>query len=394
MNAPLTSPIPHILVVDDSPANVTLLLKMLLDKGYSVQGVPSGALALQAARASAPDLILLDINMPLMDGFEVCKQLKADADLREIPVIFLSSRDDASDKVRAFGIGGVDYVTKPFHFDEVFARVQTHLQIRALQYQLDQHNQSLALQVAERTQALEKAYQRVQELSQLKDDFLRMISHEMRTPANGVLGVGDLLINLCPASAKRTRYASLFTRSSERLLNLLDDVTLISGIETLIPNTGEVTRFSDLLLQVRCDLEDQLISMLKSPELDAVFIKGYLPLIKKALTTMLRIGFSFSVNKNFAQLTWVVNEATLGLRLEVDALMLSSEQVAEFFMIGSQVRSVSPAEPMGLAPVVAHQIITALGGELRLIKGDDNTGYLEAFFLLDPCPDLAQRSAP
>ena len=392
MTTPWTTPKPHILVVDDSPANVKFLLKMLLDKGYSVQGVPSGEQALQAARASATDLILLDINMPLMDGFEVCEQLKADPALSAIPVIFLSARDDASDKVRAFGVGGVDYVTKPFHLSEVLARVETHLKIRALQCQLDQHNQRLALQVAERTQSLEKAYQRVQELSQLKDDFLLMISHEMRTPANGILGVGDLLIDLCPASVKRTRYASLFARSSERLLNLLDDVTLISGMEALVSDTGAVTRFSELWVHVRGDLEEQLISMVNSPELDAVFIKGQLPLIKKALTTMLRVGFSFSANKDLVHLTGLVSEHRLGLRLEVDALMLSSAQVAEFFMIGSLVRLVSPAEPMGLAPVVAHQIITALGGELRLVKGADNTGYLEAVFLRDSSPELAQRS--
>ena len=386
------TPMPHILVVDDTPANVMLLLKMLVDKGYSAQGVPSGEHALQAARATATDLILLDINMPFMDGFEVCEQLKADPDLSGIPVIFLSARDDASDKVKAFGVGGVDYVTKPFHLGEVFARVRTHLKIRSLQCQLDQRNQSLARLVAERTLELEKAYQRLQELSRLKDDFLHMISHELRTPANGVLGVGDLLIDLCPASAKRTRYATLFAKSTERMHQLLDDVTLISGMETLIPDASGATRFSDLMVQVSAGLGHQQLSMAKSPELDAVFIKGQLPLIKKALTTVALLAFAFSANKDFAHLTGVLSEHRLGLRLEVDALKLSSEQVAEFFMIGSQVRSVSPAESMGLAPVVAHLIITALGGELRLVKGAANTGYLDAFFLRDSSHELAQRS--
>jgi two-component system sensor histidine kinase/response regulator len=125
--------LPNILVVDDTPANVLLLVKMLKERGYNPRPVPSGKLALEAARVEPPDLILLDIMMPEMNGYEVCQQLKADRLLKDIPVIFISALDGTIDKVKAFHVGGVDYVTKPFQFEEVYARIQTHLQLRRLE---------------------------------------------------------------------------------------------------------------------------------------------------------------------------------------------------------------------------------------------------------------------
>lgn len=122
-----------ILVVDDTPANLSLLAGLLKKKGYRVRPVPSGRLALEAAGKEPPDLVLLDINMPEMDGYEVCRRLKEDERLCGIPVIFISALSETLDKVRAFRTGGVDYVTKPFQFEEVEARVETHLAIRRLQ---------------------------------------------------------------------------------------------------------------------------------------------------------------------------------------------------------------------------------------------------------------------
>ncbi len=144
MSVSLSSPDrPDILVVDDTPANLHLLASMLKDRGYKTRPVPSGMLALQAALSDPPDLILLDINMPEMNGFEVCQSLKTDEKLRDIPVIFISALNELLDKVRAFAVGGVDYITKPFQIDEVQARVEAHLKIRRLQEELERHNRQL-----------------------------------------------------------------------------------------------------------------------------------------------------------------------------------------------------------------------------------------------------------
>ncbi|SMP76923.1 His Kinase A (phospho-acceptor) domain-containing protein [Desulfonatronum zhilinae] len=132
-----------ILIVDDVAANLHLLSGMLKDQGFKVRPATSGAMALEAARRLPPDLVLLDINMPGMDGFEVCRRLKADQALADIPVLFISALEDAADKVRAFEAGGRDYITKPFHVEEVLARVRTHLALRHVQHDLTQRNKTL-----------------------------------------------------------------------------------------------------------------------------------------------------------------------------------------------------------------------------------------------------------
>ncbi|HUG20060.1 MAG TPA: SpoIIE family protein phosphatase [Planctomycetaceae bacterium] len=133
-----------ILVVDDTSANLQVLAGMLKDRGYKVRPVPSGKLALLAARRDPPDLILLDINMPEMNGYEVCEHLKADDELKGIPIIFISALTEPLDKVKAFATGGVDYITKPFQMEELHARVETHLKLRRLQIELEKTNSQLS----------------------------------------------------------------------------------------------------------------------------------------------------------------------------------------------------------------------------------------------------------
>jgi CheY-like chemotaxis protein len=132
-----------ILIVDDKPANLDLLCGMLRDRGYRVRVATSGPRALAAVRAECPDLLLLDVTMPGMNGYDVCRLFKADDELRGIPVIFISALDEVVDKVRAFDAGGADYVTKPFQFGEVLARIDNQLRIQRLQRELEQRNTEL-----------------------------------------------------------------------------------------------------------------------------------------------------------------------------------------------------------------------------------------------------------
>lgn len=141
-----------ILAVDDTPANLHLLSRMLSEQGYKVRIVPNGRLALQSVLASLPDLILLDILMPGMDGYQVCERLKADERTRSIPVIFVSALHEGFDKVKAFEVGGVDYITKPFHGQEVIARVESQLRLRAQEQQLAEQNTRLQAEIEERKQ--------------------------------------------------------------------------------------------------------------------------------------------------------------------------------------------------------------------------------------------------
>jgi DNA-binding response OmpR family regulator len=146
----------NILVVDDTPDNLRVLSVSLTERGYQVRCVKNGAMALITAKKAAPDLILLDIKMPEMDGYQVCEKLKADEQTREIPIIFLSALDDVFDKVKAFQVGGVDYITKPFQIEEIVVRVQHQLALQAAKAEICQLNAKLEQKVRQRTAQLEE----------------------------------------------------------------------------------------------------------------------------------------------------------------------------------------------------------------------------------------------
>lgn len=174
-NSSCESGAPSILVVDDTPANLQMLADMLKRRCYRARPVPSGRLALQAAKADPPDLVLLDINMPAMDGYQVCAELKKDPALAAIPVIFISAYGETTDKIRAFKAGGVDYITKPFQVEEVEARVAVHLQLRRQQREL------------------EAALARQRELEAMRDTMVHMIVHDLRAPLTAVFNYLDLV---------------------------------------------------------------------------------------------------------------------------------------------------------------------------------------------------------
>lgn len=185
----MTKYVPNILIVDDTIENLNVLAGMLKTKGYIVRPVPSGKLALLAARNKKPDIILLDINMPIMDGYEVCSILKADPALKDVPVIFISALSDLEDKSKAFEAGGVDYITKPFKLEEVNMRVETHIKL----YMLTSHLQSLVNdQVEELTKSHFSIIVALAKLAQSRDDstgthldrirsYCRILAHKMST---------------------------------------------------------------------------------------------------------------------------------------------------------------------------------------------------------------------
>src|SRR5580658_7324446 len=243
----------HIMAVDDQPSNLKLLEDLLSQQGHVVRSFPRGRLALEAAIRNPPDLILLDINMPEMSGFRVCELLKSDENLAAIPVIFLSALADATDKVQAFQCGGVDYVTKPFQVEEVQARVETHLKIHQLQKESQLHATQLEQLVASRTRELAESQARLKVLDRAKSDFLRLIHHELRSPLNGLLGVGELVLDELGASADGAELREMFDLSRQRMLAILDDALLLTEIE--VASDSFSSEATDLASTLHCAIE-------------------------------------------------------------------------------------------------------------------------------------------
>lgn len=183
-NAPTDNYKGDILVVDDTPVQLRLLVSILTENGYKVRPVSNGNLALFAAQNIIPDLILLDIRMPEMNGYEVCEHLKADERFKDIPVIFISGLNEVFDKVKAFSIGGVDYITKPFQVEEVLARIKTHLALRYLQKSLKAKNEYLekTLQQLQNTQNQLIQSEKMAAVGQL----IASIAHEINNPLGAI----------------------------------------------------------------------------------------------------------------------------------------------------------------------------------------------------------------
>lgn len=201
-------PAQDILMVDDTPENLEVLAGMLKARGYKVRAAISGELALQAALSQPPDLILLDINMPGMNGYEVCAKLKADEKLKEIPVIFLSALNETIDKVKAFGAGGVDYITKPFQFEEVEARVETHLELRR-QKRLVQEN-----------------YDHLRELEKVRDSMVHMVIHDLRSPLTVIFAFLELIKEDAKSalSPEAVHYVAECLNAARQMIQLASDV--------------------------------------------------------------------------------------------------------------------------------------------------------------------------
>ncbi len=204
-----------ILIVDDTPANLRVLSRLLTDNGYKARPVPNGTLAIEAARAAPPDLILLDIRMPDMDGYEVCGRLKDDALCRDIPVIFISALNEVEDKVRGFEVGGVDFITKPFQEGEVLIRLKTHLTIRRQQEQLQEQ------------------YDKLRELEIMRETLTQMIVHDLNNPLQVILGFGQLLSDRLRSNdtQKASEYAESMVSSAKVIIDMIRAILDVGKLE-------------------------------------------------------------------------------------------------------------------------------------------------------------------
>ncbi|AVH73487.1 hybrid sensor histidine kinase/response regulator [Nostoc sp. 'Lobaria pulmonaria (5183) cyanobiont'] len=239
----------NILVVDDTPDNLRLLSAMLTAQGFEVRKALNGKMALTACQMVLPDVILLDINMPGMDGYQVCQQLKADDKTSEVPVIFISALDDVVDKVKAFDVGGVDYIAKPFHGAEVVLRIENQINLRLLQVKLQEKNFLLqqALDNLQASQVQQIQNEKMVALGQL----VAGLAHEINNPISFIYGnlqyagqyVEDL-VNIIEV------YQQEYPKPTPKIQQIAKDVDLNFIIEDLQNLIGAMYRGSDRIREI------------------------------------------------------------------------------------------------------------------------------------------------
>ena len=223
-----------ILIVDDNPNNLEVLAHILTEVGYQVSVAIDGETAIEQVEYHQPELILLDIMMPGIDGFETCRRLKANPLTREIPIIFLTALSDSNNKVNGLSIGAVDYISKPFQSEEVLARIRIHLKLYSLTKKLEQQKQLLEEKVELRTVELLAAKESAEAANIAKSQFLANMSHELRTPLNAIIGYSEMLQEEAEDLDQKELIADLkrIHGAGTHLLGLINDILDLSKIES------------------------------------------------------------------------------------------------------------------------------------------------------------------
>ena len=372
-----------ILIVDDIPANIQLLSQLLIENGYKVRKLISGERALKAVELQAPDLILLDIKMPGMDGYEVCRQLKASEATCDIPIIFISALDDVFDKVKGFEAGGADYIIKPFEPVEVLARVSAQLKMQRLQQQLRCANVQLAAQNVQLSQEIQERQQAEANLRML----LHAVSHDLRSPLSGM----SLLLRSRLNDAGNNividrRTVEVMVQSCSRQLQLIESLTATQQFDVKSASLAMKPLSLPTLVQ------NILIERLPILNQHRVKVKQLfaadLPLVNADAQQLWRvfgnlIDNAVKYNQSGFILTVEAKKEGEMVRCTVadNGSGISPQQCARLFEPYTRGVGVSLRQGLGLGLYICRQIVEAHGGEIGV---DSELGKGAKFWLTLP----------
>jgi signal transduction histidine kinase len=373
-----------ILIVDDTPFNLRFLSDVLSRAGYITHTAANGEQAVELAQTHSLDLVLLDIMMPGLSGYEVCSHLKADAKTRDIPVIFLSALNQELDKVQAFTVGGVDYITKPFQVKEVLARIETHLTLRFLQKDLEERNLSLQREITERKQAEAALQEQAAELEARNaelDAFAHTVAHDLKTPLTAVVGFSDLLqkrYTQMPLE-KLGDTLAIIAQNGRRMANIINEMLLLASVRQMseVPIT---------LLDMESILKaasDRLVDMFKehavqiSPPEAWPTAYGYGPWVEEVWVNYL---------SNAVKYGGTPPHITVGATPQPPDMVrfwvrdngngLTEEEQTHLFTAFTRLGQ-TPVEGHGLGLSIVQRIVTRLKGEVGVesIAGQGSTFY-------------------
>ena len=368
----------NILIVDDTPENLRLLSNMLAAAGYKVRAVTSGARALTAIAASLPDLVLLDIMMPEMNGYQVCQRLKDNEQTRDIPIIFLSALDETEDKLRAFSVGGVDYVTKPFQLPEIIARVEAHVGLRRLQQQLESANTELV----ERLETLNRLNAELQARNEELDAFAHTVAHDLRNPLNIVLGYGELLANRVPLNEVGSQAVEGLQRSAAKMADIINALLILAGVRKQpMPKLNPVnmdTIITDALMRLTPVIE-RLHAEIDRPE-SWPTVWSYAPWLEEVWVNFIDNALKYGGQPPQVELgVNTLPDGRLRFWVRDNGPGITAEQQSHLFVPFQRLGSVR-VEGHGLGLSIVHRIVERLGGETG-VESQPNQGSTFSFTL-------------
>lgn len=355
--------ISKIAIIDDNPENLKLLGKMLENQNYEVYAFNNGDSAIKAIIKDIPDLILLDISMPGKSGYEVCRELKQNKDTAEIPIIFLSALIDTEAKVLAFKNGGVDYITKPFQFVEVEARVRNHLQLSEMRKLLENEKKRLEAVVEDRTKELIEAYKKIRIFDKMKSDVLNKVSGEINSPLGKIFKLMEKLFINGGESIKKEKEEYLNNKSD--VDSILNDVYLLNKIEFYDEKPQMKNEKLDEII-TEIDKIDDIIDFKLNRDIDlkGIHVWCNTELLKKGFEIILDFAKTYSNNMKIIMKTRSDNDYIF-ISFVLQNFLLNNDQMFDFIGYNNIEEKNSNAS---ISNILAHRIITMLSGDLYIEK--------------------------
>jgi two-component system, sensor histidine kinase and response regulator len=365
-----------LLIVDDIPANVKFLLDFLTEAGFKVLVAKEGKAAIKKAEYAHPDLILLDVMMPGLDGFKVCEILKSQENTQDIPIMFMTALSETVDKVKGFSLGAVDYVTKPIQHEEVLSRITTHLKLRKLQQQLEaelQLKKEYAIELEKRNTEL--------------NAFARTVAHDLKNPLNGLLGLSNRLLNHCSpnhvCNETDQKCLQLIVESGDKMVDIVNALLLLARASAQEQVKTKPLDMSSIITQV---IEKRLVYMIRDFQAEIRLPKtwpvalGYAPWIEEVWANYLSNGLKYGGQPPYLEIG-AENQEDGKIRFWVrdNGPGLAEEAKVKLFMPFTRLHK-ERAEGHGLGLSIVQQIVEKLGGKVG-VDNAENQGSLFYFTL-------------
>ena len=375
---------PTILIVDDNSTNLSVLASFLEDHHFTVLVAQDGKDTFQKVQYSQPDLILLDVMLPDLNGFEICRRLKSTQISQDIPVIFMTALTDSEDVVKGFEVGAVDYITKPINLKEALARLTTHLHLQKLRYELqreleERKQTEKALREREKEnarlykQSLKTAEQ-LRQLDQIKSDFLANMSHELRTPLNSIIGYSEMMlmgVNEELSTEMGEDVQAIFD-NGHHLLKVINNILDLAKIEAGHFNIQfEAMEVQTLLEAIKVNNEglfmNQSLTLIVEAEKDLPMIKADPIRITQILNNLISNAMKFTP-EGYVKLRAFQVEQRVCLEVEDTGIGISEEDLTKIFEKFQQVDDsfTRRSEGTGLGLAITQHLVAMHGGQIEV----------------------------